>query len=76
MFGAAAMSLSSFCVVSNALRLNSLRFIAKKSKKIKTNIKQKGDKLLLNSRKSCPVFVIEKSLVIPITDQKEFPIPP
>ncbi len=38
MFGAAAMSLSSFCVVSNALRLNlfSLRD-ASKDKKIKTN---------------------------------------
>ncbi len=42
MFGAAAMSLSSFCVVSNALRLNfkDIRN-AKKDKKKKTKIKEK-----------------------------------
>ncbi len=42
MFGAAAMSLSSFCVVSNALRLNfkDIRN-AKKDKKIKFKIKEK-----------------------------------
>ena len=42
MFGAAAMSLSSFCVVSNALRLNLLNiYDGKKDKKIKnTNIKK------------------------------------
>ncbi len=42
MFGAAAMSLSSFCVVSNALRLNfkDIRN-AKKDKKIKLKIKEK-----------------------------------
>lgn len=41
MFGAAAMSLSSFCVVSNALRLNfkDIRN-AKKDKKIKSKIKE------------------------------------
>lgn len=41
MFGAAAMSLSSFCVVSNALRLNfkDIRD-AKKDKKIKSKIKE------------------------------------
>ena len=39
MFGAAAMSLSSFCVVSNALRLNLLRIHdASKDKKIKTKL--------------------------------------
>lgn len=38
MFGAAAMSLSSFCVVSNALRLNLFKlYDAKKDKKIKQN---------------------------------------
>lgn len=38
MFGAAAMSLSSFCVVSNALRLNFINIRnAKKDKKIKQN---------------------------------------
>jgi Cu2+-exporting ATPase len=36
MFGAAAMSLSSFCVVTNALRLNLLKiYDSKKDKKIK-----------------------------------------
>lgn len=42
MFGAAAMSLSSFCVVSNALRLNLFKlYSTKKDKKIKTKIKEK-----------------------------------
>lgn len=41
MFGAAAMSLSSFCVVTNALRLNWFRMHdAGKDKKIKQNIKK------------------------------------
>lgn len=41
MFGAAAMSLSSFCVVSNALRLNFFKLrSAKKDKRIKTKIKE------------------------------------
>lgn len=41
MFGAAAMSLSSFCVVSNALRLNFYNIRnAKKDKKIKLKIKE------------------------------------
>ena len=39
MFGAAAMSLSSFCVVTNALRLNLFSmYDAKKDKKIKQNV--------------------------------------
>jgi len=46
MFGAAAMSLSSFCVVSNALRLNRFRFCDGKKKagnrKISQNIEEKG----------------------------------
>lgn len=42
MFGAAAMSLSSFCVVSNALRLNLFKMYSdKKDKKIKAKIKEK-----------------------------------
>ena len=41
MFGAAAMSLSSFCVVTNALRLNFFKMHdAKRDKKIKTKKKQ------------------------------------
>ncbi len=48
MFGAAAMSLSSFCVVTNALRLNLLKvYRADKDKKIKNVIKQD------DNRKSC-----------------------
>ncbi len=46
MFGAAAMSLSSFCVVSNALRLNLLKIRSNKhDKKVKNAI---GDKKLIN----------------------------
>ncbi|MBQ4603891.1 MAG: cation transporter, partial [Clostridia bacterium] len=42
MFGAAAMSLSSFCVVSNALRLNLFKIHSdKKDKKIKVKTKEK-----------------------------------
>ncbi len=42
MFGAAAMSLSSFCVVSNALRLNLFKVHSdKRDKKIKVKIKEK-----------------------------------
>lgn len=42
MFGAAAMSLSSFCVVSNALRLNLFKIHSdKKDRKIKVKIKEK-----------------------------------
>ena len=43
MFGAAAMSLSSFCVVSNALRLNLFKmYDASKDKKIKIKKKERG----------------------------------
>ena len=42
MFGAAAMSLSSFCVVTNALRLNMFKmYDSSKDKKIKTKNKKK-----------------------------------
>lgn len=47
MFGAAAMSISSFCVVSNALRLNFVNIrSAKKDKKIKTVKKAKEQKTM------------------------------
>ncbi|MGN0322939.1 MAG: heavy metal translocating P-type ATPase [Oliverpabstia sp.] len=46
MFGAAAMSLSSFCVVTNALRLNLLRiYDTSKDKKIKTKKKVEEKKM-------------------------------
>ena len=41
MFGAAAMSLSSFCVVTNALRLNWFKmYDASTDKKIKSKVKE------------------------------------
>ncbi len=39
MFGAAAMGLSSFCVVSNALRLNNINKIKKENRKMKIMVK-------------------------------------
>ena len=44
MFGAAAMSLSSFCVVTNALRLNTFRSKYKKTKKKSDNKEKKEEK--------------------------------
>ena len=47
MFGAAAMSLSSFCVVSNALRLNWFKmYDTSKDRKIKTKKNNKVDKTM------------------------------
>lgn len=47
MFGAAAMSLSSFCVVTNALRLNFVKIhSAKRDKKIKSKEKKKMTKTM------------------------------
>lgn len=46
MFGAAAMSLSSFCVVSNALRLNFTKIYGKnKANALKENIKEEKTKM-------------------------------
>ncbi len=52
MFGAAAMSLSSFCVVMNALRLN-LANLDKSStlKKIRNNTERKGNKKMIKTLK-------------------------
>lgn len=47
MFGAAAMSLSSFCVVSNALRLNLTKIRnSKHDKKIKNNMEEQMEKII------------------------------
>lgn len=44
MFGAAAMSLSSFCVVSNALRLNLVKvYDARRDRRLKHTLRQDGD---------------------------------
>ena len=52
MFGAAAMSLSSFCVVSNALRLNWLKmYDAGRDKKIKANNKNKEETTMTKTMK-------------------------
>ena len=46
MFGAAAMSLSSFCVVTNALRLNTFRSKYNKTNIINNKIKEKEEKTM------------------------------
>ena len=52
MFGAAAMSLSSFCVVSNALRLNWFKmYDAGRDKKIKNNHKNKEETTMTKTMK-------------------------
>lgn len=55
MFGAAAMSLSSFCVVTNALRLNFVKIhSAKRDKKIKAKEKSKMTKTMKIEGMMCP----------------------
>lgn len=51
MFAAAAMSLSSFCVVTNALRLNFVRmYDSKKDRRIKNAVLPEGGRLIENQR--------------------------
>ena len=60
MFGAAAMSLSSFCVVTNALRLNLFDvYRADKDKKIQNVLKNES-----NMQKKKEVKIMEKTIVI------------
>lgn len=55
MFGAAAMSLSSFCVVTNALRLNFVKiYSVKRDKKIKSKEKNKMTKTMKIEGMMCP----------------------
>lgn len=54
MFGAAAMSLSSFLVVSNALRLNFVKLGDKKNKAVNNNYKQ-DEKETLNMKKTVKI---------------------
>lgn len=55
MFGAAAMSLSSFCVVTNALRLNFVKIhSSKRDKKIKAKEKSKMTKTMKIEGMMCP----------------------
>ena len=52
MFGAAAMSLSSFCVVSNALRLNFINIHdSKRDKKIISKVKESEEKTMTKTMK-------------------------
>lgn len=62
MFGAAAMSLSSFCVVSNALRLNLLKLHStKKDRRIKSAVK--GNLLTDNGSNSLTMIIRVKGMM-------------
>jgi Cu2+-exporting ATPase len=54
MFGAAAMSISSFCVVSNALRLNTVNLSSKKDKITKKRKNKKMTKTMYITGMMCP----------------------
>ncbi len=54
MFGAAAMSLSSFCVVSNSLRLNFVRLGGKKQNTIRQSEENKMEKTMKIKGMMCP----------------------
>ena len=60
MFGAAAMSLSSFCVVSNALRLNLFRIYDAGKDKIRNHSKQK----MKSKNKEKEKKIMKKTMVI------------
>lgn len=66
MIGAAAMSLSSFCVVSNALRLNLVDIHSdKKDKKIKNPVSEDAFTALVDEiNKTAEVKVMKKTLII------------
>ena len=64
MFGAAAMSLSSFCVVTNALRLNMFKMKVKQSNKDGSNISGNIDISEANDLKEKGDEVMEKTMKI------------
>lgn len=68
MFGAAAMSLSSFCVVSNALRLNLFKIYDarrdKKSKSVQTELTVSADDYKENAEQEKEICKMEKTMEI------------
>ena len=65
MFGAAAMSLSSFCVVTNALRLNLLKVHdPSHDKKVKQNVNIKQDNNIIQNNKKKEVKDMTKTIKI------------
>ncbi|MDD7740535.1 MAG: metal-transporting ATPase, partial [Lachnospiraceae bacterium] len=65
MFGAAAMSLSSFCVVSNALRLNLFRmYDASKDKKRKKVISKEDLKMQTENKEFVKTLTVEGMMCV------------
>ena len=63
MFGAAAMSLSSFCVVSNALRLNLFKmYDTKHDRKVSHKAAHKGEKVMGSENEREVINKIEKNI--------------
>ena len=65
MFGAAAMSLSSFCVVTNALRLNTFRSKYKKTNKKSENIEENKKKTNENEEKQMKITMKIQGMMCP-----------